>query len=370
VIDFRTGVPALDLLPRKKLGQLFHEVCAKAPSAIFDYWKPEGCPELRDALARYLSRTRGVRCEPDQIIITTGAAQALFLTGRVLLSPGDRVITEDPLHLHFQNILRSCGALLCPVPVDESGMVTEQTTKKERARLVFVTPSHQFPLGGILPIQRRIELVHLANQTGCYLVEDDYESEFRFEGTVVSSLQGLCPEQVIYIGSFSKILAPALRIGYLVLPHALIERFREFKYLLDNHSPILDQLVLARFIESRELELHIARMKKLYKKKQTALIKSLASCFPERHRVVGTTTGLHLVAEFEQTEFREDLLARLDEAGVRVYPVELHALNKGHHLHQVILGYGNLAEDEIEVGIKRICNALNTSFLDSHNVRA
>lgn len=154
-----------------------------------------------------------------------------------------------------------------------------------------------------------------------------------------------------------------------MLPHALIERFREFKYLLDNHSPILDQLVLARFIESRESELHVARMKKLYKKRQTAFIKCLDSYFPERHRVIGISTGLHLVAEFERIEFTDDLLERLEEAGVRVYPVEMHALNKGQHLNKVILGYGNLTEEEIVDGIKRLNNVLNPSFLDSHKVR-
>jgi GntR family transcriptional regulator/MocR family aminotransferase len=359
VIDFRTGVPALDRLPRKKLGQFFYAACTDSPSSIFDYWKPEGCPELRKILSRYLARTRGVGCEPDQIIITTGAAQALFLTGKALLSPGDRVIAEDPLHLHFQNILLSCGASLFPVPVDEKGIVTELITEEEQARLLCVTPSHQFPLGGVLSIQRRIELVQFAKRTGCYIVEDDYESEFRFEGTAVSSLQGLSPEHVIYIGSFSKILAPALRIGYLVLPHALIEQFREFKYLLDNHSPVLDQLVLARFIENRDLELHIARMKKLYKKRQVALLKALDCYFPVKQSVIGTSTGLHLVAEFEGITFAGDLLKRMEEAGVRVYPVEMHALKKGWHLGQVILGYGNLTEEQIQEGIKRMKSVLD-----------
>jgi GntR family transcriptional regulator/MocR family aminotransferase len=365
VIDFRTGVPALDWLPRKKMGQLFYAACTDSPSAIFDYWKPEGCPELRNTLSRYLARTRGVGCDPDQIVITTGAAQALFLTGKALLSPGDRVIVEDPLHLHFQNILLSCGASLCPVPVDERGMVTERATEEDRARMVCATPSHHFPLGGVLPVQRRIELVQFAKKTGCYIVEDDYESEFRFEGTAVSSLQGLSPEQVIYIGSFSKILAPALRIGYLVLPHALIERFREFKYLLDNHTPILDQLVLASFIENRDLEFHVARMKKLYKKRQLTLIKSLDDHFHDMHRVIGSSTGLHLVAEFERVMFTESLLTRLEVAGVRVYPVEAHALHKGRYLHQVILGYGNLTEEEISEGVKRIKDVLASGLLES-----
>ncbi len=362
MIDFRTGVPALELLPRKTLGQLFYATCTKSPSSIFDYWKPEGCLELRSVLSRYLARTRGVRCEPNQVIITTGAAQALFLTGKALLSPGDRVIAEDPLHMHFQKILLSCGAELCPVPVDESGMVTEQATDEDQARLVLVTPSHQFPLGGILPVQRRIELVQFAKKTGCYIVEDDYESEFRFEGTVVSSLQGLSPEHVIYIGSFSKILAPALRIGYLVLPHALIEHFRELKYILDNHTPILDQLVLASFIEKKALEHHVAKMKILYKKRQMALIKSLKYYFHEMHRVIGSSTGLHLVAEFERIVFTESLLSKLDEAGVRVYPVEMHALHKGRHLSQVILGYGNLTEEEILEGVRRIKNVSTQAF--------
>lgn len=354
IIDFRTGVPALDWLPRKKLGQLFHALCADTPPAIFNYGQPEGSPELRSTLSRYLARTRGVNCEPDQIVITTGAAQALFLAGKALLSSGDRVITEDPIHLHFQGTLRSCGASLHPVPVDESGMITSMIPRGEDARLLFVTPSHQFPLGGVLPIQRRIDLVQFAKATGCYIVEDDYESEFRFEGTAVSSLQGLAPEQVIYIGSFSKILAPALRIGYLVLPHSLVERFRRLKYLVDNHSPILDQLVLAGFIESGGLELHVTRMKKLYRRRQTALIKCLEARFPGQHRISGTSTGLHLIAEFDRVAFTEEVLSRLEGVGVRLYPVEMHALTKGHHLHKAIMGYGNLTEEEIEEGIKRM----------------
>ncbi len=359
IIGFRTGVPALDRLPRRKLGQLFHALCADAPPEIFNYGQPEGSLELRDTLSRYLKRTRGVRCDPDQIIITTGAAQALFLTGKALLTPGDRVITEDPIHLHFQGTLQACGASLHPVPVDESGMITSLIPRDEAARLLFVTPSHQFPLGGVLPVQRRIDLVQFAQATGCYIVEDDYESEFRFEGTAVSSLQGLAPEQVIYIGSFSKILAPALRIGYLVLPHSLIAQFRRLKYLVDNHSPILDQLVLANFIENRGLELHVTRMKRLYQKRQAALIKCLAASFPGQHRVSGASTGLHLIAEFKGIAFTEEVLSSLEAVGVRLYPVEDHALEKGHHLHQVIMGYGNLTEEEIEEGVKRMRAALD-----------
>ena len=139
-----------------------------------------------------------------------------------------------------------------------------------------------------------------------------------------------------------------------MLPRPLVEQFRELKYLVDNHSPILDQLVLASFIEDRGLELHVTRMKKLYKKRQAALRKCLSACFPGRHRVSGTSTGLHLIAEFDRVVFTEDVLSRLEAAGARVYPVEMHALNRGHHLHRVIMGYGNLTEAEIEEGIKRM----------------
>jgi GntR family transcriptional regulator/MocR family aminotransferase len=203
LIDFRAGLPALDLFPRKLWGQLGVRVCAESSPWVFGYDHPEGCAELRIALARSLAKTRRVRCHPEQLVITAGAAQAFSLLARLLLSSGDEVIIEDPVTYDVQRIFSAAGAVLSPIPVEEDGMQTALLPREIRPAFVFVTPSHQFPLGGLLPIQRRIHLIQFARTASCYIVEDDYDSEFRYSGTLVSSLQELDPEHVIYVGTLT-----------------------------------------------------------------------------------------------------------------------------------------------------------------------
>lgn len=353
-IDFRSGLPALDLFPRKQWSQLAQHVYAKAEPAIFGYDNPEGRLELRTALARYLQRTRGVSCQPAHILILSGAAQAFSLLNSLLLSPNDEIVIEDPVTYEVQLILSSSGAQLFPVPVDERGMQTDLLPLNKHPRLIFVTPSHQFPQGGILPVQRRLQLLQFARTVDCYLVEDDYDSEFRYVGSPISSLQGLCPERVIYIGTLSKILSPALRLGYIVLPTELVERSRSIKRLLDLHSPSLEQLILAQFIESGNLERHIVRMKRVYQKRRNVLITRLRQHFSDQVEILGDATGLHLVARFPHVRFTPEIIAAIERAGVRVYPVERHAIVKGRHLHEIILGYGHLSPAQIEQGIGQI----------------
>ncbi len=360
IIDFRSGLPALDLFPRKLWGQLVSRVCAEASPSVFGYNHPEGCVDLRIALARYLAKTRRVRCHPDQLVITSGAAQAFSLVARLLLSPGDEVIIEDPVTYEVQRIFSAAGAALFPIPVDEDGMQTGLLPLEKHPAFVFVTPSHQFPLGGLLPIQRRIQLIQFARAAGCYLVEDDYDSEFRYSGTPVSSLQELEPERVIYVGTLSKLLSPALRLGYAVLPPALIERCRQLKRLTDLHSPVLEQLALAHFIEEGHLERHIMKIKKIYRKRREALIAALETHYPRQIQIYGDVAGLHLVAGFGGRALTEQTFADWEEAGVRLYPVERHAIRKGGHQSKVILGYGNLTPEEIEEGVRRIKTVLNT----------
>lgn len=358
IIDFRAGLPALDFFPRKLWGQLSMRVCAESPSSVFGYDQPEGCAELRVALARYLAKTRRVQCHPDQLVITSGAAQAFSLLARLLLSPGDEILIEDPVTYEVPLIFSAAGAKLFPIFVDEYGMQTDHLPQDKRPACVFVTPSHQFPLGGILSIQRRIKLIRFARMTGCYIIEDDYDSEFRYSGTAVSSLHELEPDRVIYVGTLSKSLSPALRLGYAVLPPPLVKLGRHLKRLNDLHAPVLEQLVLARFLEEGHLERHILKMKKIYRKRRETLIAALATYFSRFLRISGDATGLHLIAEFQGKTFTEQTLAALEEAGVRLYPVEQHAIRKGYHQSKVIFGYGNLTLDEIEEGVRRMKTVL------------
>lgn len=361
IINFRSGIPALDLFPRKIWAKLSSTIWNETSPSEFGYDFPEGRPELRQVLSHYLLKTRGVDCHPDQIVITSGATQAMTLVSKLLLSPNDTVIMEDPITNDIQTIFKTTGAQLYPIPVDEYGMKTSCLPLNKDPRFVFVTPSHQFPIGGVLPIQRRIQLIHYSRKTNCYLVEDDYDSEFRYEGPPVSSLQGLDPERVLYIGSFSKILSPALRMGYLILPLQLIEQCRKLKWFSDLHTPSLDQLILARFIKEGHLERHISRMKKTYKCRRDFLINCLKTTFSNKINILGDSTGLHLIIEFNEQHFSKELLKEIEQLGVKVYPVEDHTIEKGKYPNQIILGYGHLNNDEIKEGITRMCQAINKS---------
>ncbi len=358
VIDFRSGIPALDLFPRKTWAKLSYTTLNDSSPSVLGYDIPEGRLELRRALSGYLLKTRGVVCHPDQIVITSGATQAMTLISRLLISPNDTVVMEDPITVDIQMIFKSAGACIYPIPVDKDGMKTSFLPLDKNPKFVYVTPSHQFPLGGTLPIQRRIQLINYSRETNCYLIEDDYDSEFRYEGSPISSLQGLEPERVLYIGSFSKILSPALRMGYLILPSELIEKCRTLKWFSDLHTPSLEQLILARFIKEGHLERHISKMKKIYRRRRDFLINALKSAFSNKVNVFGDSTGLHLIVEFKEQQFSKELLEEIEQFGVKIYLVEDHAIEKGKHSNQIILGYGHLNNEEIEEGINKLQQAI------------
>lgn len=357
VIDFRSGIPALDMFPRGTWGLIARRVYRETPAQVFGYGHPEGQYILRHTLSQYLSRTRGVKCHPDQLVITSGATQAFTLAAKLVNSRDSEVLIEDPVTHEIQTIFSSAGFRLHPIPVDDYGMQSDLVSAQNPA-FIFVTPSHQFPLGGVLTIQRRIQLINFARQTGCYIIEDDYDSEFRYQGTPVSCLQGLDPERVIYIGTFSKILSPALRLGYLVLPPDLTKRCRNLKWFSDLHTSTFEQLVLAQFMKEGHLEQHISKMKKIYRRRREKLVECLNNRFCDRALIHGDSTGLHLVVEFRGVTFSDEVMHKIHAQGVNVYPVELHTIRKSVHSNKVILGYGNLSLEKIEEGIARLERAL------------
>ncbi|WP_088102080.1 PLP-dependent aminotransferase family protein [Halalkalibacter urbisdiaboli] len=354
VIDFRSGIPDLGYFPRVIWAKLAADIYRSSTDSMLSYGEPEGRYELRQAISKYLGRTRGVHCHPEQIVVTSGATQALTMITKLLLSKGDTVLIEDPITDDIQTIFTQTGANLHPITVDRYGMNTDALSSGLNPKFVFVTPSHQFPLGSTLPIQRRIQLIQFARENGCYLVEDDYDSEFRYAGLPVSSLQGLAPELVIYVGSFSKILSPGLRLGYVILPSHLIEQGRQVKWFSDLHTPSVEQVVLARFIEAGYLERHILKMKKIYKKRRDFLIQLLTQYFSDQINILGDSTGLHIIVEFKELMFTSEFFNKMVNNGVRVYPVERHAIVKGKHKNKVIVGYGHLGEDELQEGIAKL----------------
>lgn len=354
VINFDSGLPALDLFPREKWNRTVSHAFLDAPISALGYDDPQGRPELREVLCGYLKKTRGISCTPEQIIVTAGAKQGLSLAAKCLLSSQSEVWMEDPSNANVKQIFSYHTNNIVPFEVDAQGIRPEQFPAGGRPDVIFVTPSRQFPLGGILPIQRRIALVEFARRSGAYILEDDYDSSFTYSTVPASSLFALDSEHVIYVGTFSKIMFPSIRLGYLVLPEQLIPQMRELKRLADHHSNSIYQLALMRFIESGELERHIRRMKKEYQKRRDRLIELLHQNFGEHVVIHGAEAGMHIVAEFDDIVFSEDKIKRLWDAGVYAVPVERHAITKGLHENQIILGYAGLESTSFSYGLSQI----------------
>jgi GntR family transcriptional regulator / MocR family aminotransferase len=357
IIDFRTGVPNLSLFPIKRWGQIYKDICDNIDAIDLDYYEPSGRYELRYELSKYLYRSRGVVCDADQIFITTGAAQAFTLNSRILLDKDKHVIVEDPINSDIMKIISSTKATIHSIPVDHQGIVTDDLPNGIDARYIFTTPSHQYPTGGILSIKRRIKLIEYAKKSNGYIVEDDYDSEYRFSGSPISSLQSLDPERVIYVGTFSKKLFPALRIGYIVLPKVLEADFSQAKHLEDLHSPVLEQITLARFIQKGYLDRHIGTTRKFYKEKRELLQSELEKTFKDEVVVKGNLTGIHLIAQFKSYRFGAKVFEKLSDYGIKIHAIDKHTIKKGKYNDTLMLGYGNLSDENIVLGVGRMKKA-------------
>ncbi|PAX54099.1 MocR-like pyridoxine biosynthesis transcription factor PdxR [Brunnivagina elsteri] len=295
-ISFRYGRPKFNNFPIK----LWHKLLSKHCNSSLDWLdysiEPLGYKPLQEAIVSYISRVRAVNCQAEQILITNGTQQALDLIMRLLIEPGDIIALEEPGYLSARLIFQTHGAKLLPIPVDNSGLIVSKLANNQNIRLVYVTPSHQFPTGVTLSLPRRLELLNWAKQYGSIIIEDDYDSEYRYGDRPIPALQGLDnSNSVLYIGTFSKVLFPSLRIGYLVLPQNLVPIFACAKWLSDRHLPILEQQVLAEFITEGHLERHIRKMRSHYDCCRQVLVKALKSHFGESVEILGEKAGLHIM---------------------------------------------------------------------------
>ena len=352
-IDFRSGLPELASFPIGAWQRISHAVWNGLTPLDLSYGQPEGRPELRSEIAGYIGAQRGVKCHPDQVLVTSGTTQAVGIVTRLLLRKSRTAcILEDPITADIRRIMDGFGARIIPAPVDGQGLDTGRLPGTIEPSFIYVTPSHQFPIGGTMPIQRRIRLLEYARARGAFIVEDDYDSEFRYDSPPVSSIQGLDPGRVVYIGTFSKTLCPSIRIGYAVLPPELVSRGRELKWFSDLHSASVDQIVLARFIGEGYFLRYVHAMKKTYRSRRAILEKALRSRFGGAAEVLGSPAGLHLCARFPGVRFTGALVEKAEKAGVMIYPVEEHALRKGRWEDTLIFGYGMLQPQRIEEGIR------------------
>jgi GntR family transcriptional regulator/MocR family aminotransferase len=357
--DFRYGDPAYDDFPHATWCRLLARRARRASERHLSYSDPGGAPELREALAAYLTRSRGVACEPDDVLVVYGTQQAIDLTARVLIDPGARAIVEEPGYPGIRHALEIAGAELTALPVDEDGLPAEALAG-QRARLLCVTPSHQFPTGGVLPLSRRLALLAWAEHVGAFVLEDDYDGEFRYDGRPLESLQALDRSgRVLYAGTTSKVMFPALRIGYLVMPPSLRAALLAAKAFADTGTAHLEQRVLADFIAQGYFERHLRRARVRNAARRRALLAALARELGDAVQVVGANAGLHVVAWLRgvgpgELRVLRELAARRD---VGIHPISPFYATRPRRAG-ILLGYAALDETAIAEGVHRLALAL------------
>lgn len=360
--DFRYGDIAAADFPTLLWRRAMNAALLKRRDSL-SYVHPGGVAALRHALQGYLWRVRGIRCDPDQIIVVSGSQQALDLCARVLVNRGDRVVIENPCYAMARNVLAAAGADITAISCDNAGLLVEDLPQQGKSALVYVTPSHQFPLGGVLPQHRRDLLVAWAYAAGAFIVEDDYDGEYRYDVKPIPPLFQANQERVIYVGTVSKTLSPALRLGYLVVPRPLIDVFTRCKQLADRHSPSLEQEVLAFLLEAGSYERHVRKMRRSNAERRAALIAALRSCFGEAIDIVGTSAGLHVVVWFRNIDARHEvkLIDVARAAGIGIYPVSPLYLERRPHRAGLVLGYASLTPDELRHGAAKLASAVHNA---------
>lgn len=356
--DFFPGSPDLGSFPRRAWLRAQRAILRELPDSSLGYPDPRGVEPLRRVLATHLRRVRGVAAEPESIVVCSGARQALALLGCLLC--GGRVAIEDPtLPLH-RAVLQAAGCEPVALGVDGDGArVQELESLQARGpvRAALVTPAHQAPLGVALSRERRAALLDWARTRDALVIEDDYDAEFRYDRAPLGALQGLAPDRVVYVGTASKVLAPGLRLGWMVLPPRLVAAVLERRQLLDAGGPVLEQLTLARLIEDGGYDRHLRRARRLYRARRDTLVAAVARELP-RARVRGIAAGLHAVVELGARRDALELVRAARRHSVGVYPLGYAYARARPRADGLVLGYAALAEPAIEEGIRRLALAL------------
>lgn len=352
--DFRPGIPGTSQFPfgawRARIGRQLRRRAVGAGTLI----GAAGLPVLREAIARHIGVSRGVRTSAAEVLVTNGSQQAIDLIARVLLDPGDTVAVEDPGYPLPGRAFHAHGARVVGVPVDAEGLLVEHIP--DDARLVYVTPSHQYPLGMAMSMARRQALLAWAAKADAAVVEDDYDSEFRFRGRPLEALRSLDGNRrVLYVGSFSKSLLPTLRLGFVVAPEPLNTALRKAKHLSDWHTALPAQAALAEFMDDGLLSQHVRRMRRVYAERHDRIVDVLTRDFQGRITPLPSAGGLHLTALFTGAEAPDDTAVadRAKAKSVAVIPLSRHYMN---HVSRsgVLLGYGAIESDRIEEGLRRL----------------
>jgi GntR family transcriptional regulator/MocR family aminotransferase len=362
---FRLGTPAVDLFPVALWSRLVNRRLRSVTSAQLDYGDAAGFRVLREAIADHVQTARGTRCGAEQVLMVAGAQQGFELVCRLLLDPGDRAWIEEPGYPGARSALQAAGARIVPVPVDADGLDVDRGARRAGdARLVYVTPSHQYPLGVPMSLPRRLALLKWARTAGAWVIEDDYDSEFRYGARPMPCLHGLDVDgRVIYVGSFSKTLFPALRLGFVIVPPDLQQRLVAARAAADQHPPTLDQAVLADFIVEGHFARHVRRMRIAYRERLEALQEAAERSCGGVLRVRPVQTGLHALAELDGVDAErvsEEAAAR----GVEATPLSAYLAGRRRALNALVLGFGAVRPEASRRGMERLAMAIAAARRD------
>ena len=359
---FRPGVPALDEFPIRIWSKLVRAVWHEMRGQDLSYGEPAGHFPLRKAVAEYLRSHRGVRCETEQVIIVNGTQQAFDMIARLCLDAGDKLLFENPGYLKARNTFAAQGARIIPVPVDAEGAHFGPILRRHpQACMAYVTPSHQYPLGVTLPIERRLELIHWAGKTGGLIVEDDYDSEYRYSQKPIPALQGLDSSQrTIYVGSFSKVVFPGLSLGYIIAPQAMVSAFENALALSSRPASLVDQYVLTEFIEAGHFGRHLRRMRRTHAERRHTLVSELEKRMPGFFTIRGSQAGLHLAAKINSSRSDIKLAKQLEQIGIISRSLSDYYLPRTRPAQQInglVLGFACATPRQIVAATKRMATA-------------
>jgi GntR family transcriptional regulator/MocR family aminotransferase len=364
-----SGIPAVDEFPIATWERLRAQLLAKKGANLLRYGSNRGDADLREAVAAYLCDFRGAHCQPDQILIVAGMQQAMFISAMAVLDPGDGAWIEDPGFHQARRVFALAGATIVPRPVDAEGLVIAGATSGPPPRLIYVTPSHQFPLGVTMSLKRRKALLEFAHRRGAYILEDDYNAEFRFTGPPLPCLQGLDRNgRVIYAGTMSKILYPSLRLGYLLVPASLADAVAKLRTAIDQHSPTIDQATLARFIAEGFYLSHVRRMRKIYAERRAIFIEQFNRLLGNRFTLQIADAGLHAVAWFRSEKdlaFLEHVKPKL---GVKISPLSAFCIDVKPP-PALVLGFAAWSPAQIREGLTRLARVLEKRQLSRNGNR-
>lgn len=354
--DFNSGNVDIDHFPYSLWRKITIQSLYEDQGELFQLGNPQGELPLREEIAKHLYASRGVRCQADQIII--GAGTQMLIALLVMLIGKDNLYgIENPGFHRIKAVMHNLGAKTIPIPLDRDGIEMKQLIESE-AKVVYVTPSHQFPNGMIMPISRRLELLKWAEMNNGFIIEDDYDGEYRYKGQPIPSLQGLDTKgRVIYLGTFSKSLIPSIRISYIVLPPSFIHPYQESFTIYKQTASRLHQETLYRFMKEGYFQSHLNKMRTLYRKKHGVLMLSIKRYFGNKVKVIGENSGLHIVLEVKNRMSEEELIKKALKAGVKVYPLSIYYDGVIDSSPKVLLGFGGLREAEIDTGISLLKDA-------------